>query len=167
MVPNQEMYQETQLIVALNNQINKLELALIQERLEAIQAKQPYLKYLLSAYIGRINQEEHFEILKLHLLVWEYFNLKGCEPQKAISKDDFEMVYTRHASMVKYTDLEEEDVAAKVVMREMDLIQARALLTVIVFFLKVNPIFDKMDSQMSGIVFIDLKCSIECMEKVI
>jgi hypothetical protein len=158
---------ETEWLVSINNQLDKIDLALMQQWVEEIHANQPYLKYLISVYIGRVNLDEHFEIVKLHLLVWNYFKKKDLLPQTVISKEDFEIIHSRNVSMVKYTDKEEDEVAAKVVHREMDLIKSRALLSFIIFILKVNPIFDKMDKQIRGLVLMDLKCSIECIESSI
>ena len=158
---------ETEWLVSINNQLDKIDLALMQQWVEEIHANQPYLKYLLSVYMGRVNLDEHFEILKLHLLVWNYFKMKNLLPHKVITKEDFEIVHTRHMSLVNYTDKEEDEEAAKVVHREMDLVKARALLSFLLLMLKVNPIFDKMDEQIRGLVFIDLKCSIECIENAI
>jgi hypothetical protein len=158
---------ETEWLVSINNQLDKIDLALMQQWVEEIHANQPYLKYLLSVYMGRVNIDEHFEILKLHLLVWNYFKMKNLLPPKVITKEDFEIVHARHMSLVNYTDKEEDEEAAKVVHREMDLVKARTLLSFLLLILKVNPIFDKMDEQIRGLVFIDLKCSIECIENAI
>ncbi len=158
---------ETEWLVSINNQLDKIDLAQMQQWVEEIHANQPYLKYLLSVYMGRVNIDEHFEILKLHLLVWNYFKIKNLLPPKVITKEDFEIVHARHVSLVNYTDKEEDEEAAKVVHREMDLVKARALLSFLLLILKVNPIFDKMDEQIRGLVFIDLKCSIECIENAI
>lgn len=166
---NQEegLVNETEWLISLNNQMINIDLRLVEKWADELQAQQPYLKYLLSVYLGRVNLEEHYEILKLHLLVWNYFKMKNLLPPKVISKVDFENIHSRHVNMIKYTDKEEDEVAAKVVHREMDLIKARPLLSFIVFILKVNPIFDKMDEQIRGLVFIDLKCSIECIENAV
>lgn len=158
---------ETEWLVSFNNQLDKIDLAQMQQWVEEIHANQPYLKYLLSVYIGRVSIDEHFEILKLHLLVWNYFKMKDLLPDKVITKEDFEIVHARHVSLVNYTDKEEDEEASKVVHREMDLVKARALLSFLLLILKVNPIFDKMDEQIRGLVFIDLKCSIECIENAI
>jgi len=127
--------------------------------------QQPFFLTVLIGYRLDVKPAELEEIMKLYFLIWEYFRSNKNVQTKKITEADFEKVQDRNIEMLRHLQCEEyQSDKLNVFLNDLGNMKSKSLLASVHFRYKTIPTLMKMNEESKGIIFIGIKCFIECFE---
>ena len=161
----QNDFNETTELADLLTKIDIMDPEYVSLLSDEIFKQQPFFLTVLLSYRLDVAPDELEEIMKIYFLLWEYFRSNKNVQTKKITEAHFEKVQDRNIEMLKYIQ-GETDQSDKLDVYSYDLenIKSKSLLTSVLFRYNTRPVLMKMDEESKGIVFIGIKCFIECFE---
>jgi hypothetical protein len=128
---------------------------------------QPFLLSILLGYRFDLKPEEHGEIIKIGLLIWEYFRENKNIRNKKLTEQHFERIQKRNLGMLKYLEGESDPAELlNITAIDLEYLKSKALLSGIFYRFDTQPIFMKIDSGTRGTILIGMKSIIECLEEI-
>jgi hypothetical protein len=119
------------------------------------------------SYQRDLKPDEFEEIAKVVFTIWEYFKLRNKIKRKKITQTQFETIELRNFHLLKYLEGESDELEQrKVIDSDIDHLNSKALFAGITLIFNTRDTFVKMDTQDKGFLLLDMKCLIECFEKI-
>lgn len=160
-------FKETAELANLVRKIDNLNVDYVNSISDEIFQLQPFFLTVLLGYRFDVKPEELDEIMKIYFLIWEYFRNNKNVQTKKVTEADFEKIQSRHVEMLKYIEGEfNQEEIQNIYSYDIEIIKSKSLLTAVLFRYHTRPVLIKMDEESKGIVFIGIKCFIECLEKI-
>ncbi len=163
----QKDYREVKILSELLIKIDNLSLKKTNTLIDEMYKKQPFFYEVLIGYQIDVSPEELDEIIKIYLIIWQYFRTNKNIQTKMVTVNYFESVQKRHLEMLKYIACETyQKNILDVSSNELEKIKSKALLTAIFYRYNNRLVLLKMDSHVKGIILIGIKSFIECFETI-
>lgn len=159
---------ETDEVGKLLKRIDSVDQQYISSAYEKLEQFQPFLLSLLLGYHLDLDTSELDEIIKVILIVWEYFKDKRNIKKRQITEMQFEEAQKRNIDFFKYLDTErsKEDFI-KTTSINLENIQSKALIAGILLRFDVTPVLSNFKGDLKGMVLIGIKSLIECFEEIV
>lgn len=163
----QKDFEETVTTLEIIKKIEKLDAKQIEKILDAMYVQQPFFLAVLIGYRFDVNLDEFDEIVKLHLLLWEYFSKIKNLDAKQVNESSYEEVERRHIEMLKYTSGETKKEEIKsIYSNDLQNLNSKSLWSSILFQIHHVPVLQNMSMAKKGPLLIEMKSFIECFEKI-
>ncbi len=160
-------FKETSMVANSMNKIDNINGASAEKIMDEISLRQPFF---LSALLGLhfdISKVEHEEIIKIYLLIWEYFKIKPKVQSVKITQKSFEDRCLKNTHMFKYVEGEQNKSAKKeIYANDLQKVKSKALLTMIILRFNTQPLLQDMNPEIKGMIMIGIKSFIECFETI-
>lgn len=128
---------------------------------------QPFLLSILLGYRFDFKPEEVGEIIKIVILIWEYFRENKNIKHKKLTEQHFERILKRNLGMLKYLEGESDpSEMLNITSSDLDHLKSKALLTGIFYRFDTQSALVKMDLGTKGTILIGMKSVIECFEEM-
>jgi len=149
------------------NRINIADKDFFDSESDVIFKRQPFVISLIMSYQRDLKPNVFEEMTKVVFIVWEYFKLRNKIKRKKITQTQFEKIELRNFQMLKYLEGESDELERlKVIDSDLDHLNSKALFAGIRLFFNTSDTFVKMDNHDKGFLLLDMKCLIECFEKI-
>jgi len=149
------------------NRMNIADLDFFDSESDVICKRQPFLISLIMSYHRDLKPNVFEEMAKVVFIVWEFFKLRNKIKRKKITQTQFEKIELRNFQMLKYLEGESDELERlKVIDSDLDHLNSKALFAGIRLFFNTRDTFVKMDNHDKGFLLLDMKCLIECFEKI-
>ena len=120
---------------------------------------------VLLGYRLDVTTEELEEIKRIYFLIWEFFKMKRKVPTYKITETDFEKAQSRYMQMLKYVEGEsDQKEITNIYTYDLERLKSKALVTAVLLRYNTRPVLKKMDMDIKGIIFLGIRCFIECFE---
>ena len=120
---------------------------------------------VLLGYRLDVTTEELEEIMRIYFLIWEFFKMKRKVPTYKITETDFEKAQSRYMHMLKYVEGEsDQKEITNIYTYDLERLKSKALVTAVLLRYNTRPVLKKMDMDIKGIIFLGIRCFIECFE---
>lgn len=160
-------FDETDKVAELLKKIDHIDAAYADTVSDEIFQRQPFF---LSALLGHkfdVSMEELDEIIKIYILIWQYFRSSPRVQKKQVTQADFEKFQIKNIEMLKYSEGEPtEDKKLKVYAYDLQKLKSKALWTAILFRCDHRPLLKNMDIRMKAMILVGMKSFIECFETI-
>jgi len=134
---------------------------------DVIHKRQPFLISLIMSYHRDLKPDVFEEMAKVVFIVWEYFKLRNKIKRKKITQTQFEKIELRNFQMLKYLEGESDALERlKVIDSDFDHLNSKTLFAGIRLIFDTRDTFVKMETHDKGFLLLDMKCLIECFEKI-
>lgn len=151
-------------IESLLKKIDADDIAYLDTISDEINQKQPFLLSLLLGYQNDISVLELEELLRIYLLIWNFFrNHPNVQTQK-ITEAMFEQMQDRNISMLRNTAAEAAYQKSMVFEKDLQNIASKALMSTIWVRFTTRPVLTNMEMKTKSIIMIGIKSLIECFE---
>jgi len=159
---------ETDEVGKLLKRIDSVDKQYVSSAFEELEQFQPFLLSLLLGYHLDLNTSELDEVIKVYLIVWEYFKDKRNIKERQLTEMQFEEAQKRNIDFFKYLDTErsKEDFINTTSIN-LENIQSKALIAGILLRFDITPVLSNLKGDMKGIVIIGIKSLIECFEEIV
>lgn len=133
-----------------------------------LEQHQPFLLSMLLGYQFDLRIEELDEVIKIYLLIWEFFKDKKNIKEIELTELQFEKSQKRNIDFFQYLEGEtsEKDFINTTAL-DLGNLQSKALLTGVLLRFNTVPILLNMNFDMKGMVLIGIKSLIECFEEIV
>lgn len=167
MITTQEDKKESEKIAQLIKKIDNIDALYVNSESEIISQKQPFLISLLLGYRLDLKENELEEMMKIILLIWEYFKSFDQILRVKVSQKRFEEIQQRNIHMLKYFEGEHGENAQNILV-ESDLshLHSKALLTGIFLQFNHKKSLTELKNKEKGIILIGMKSLIECFDEI-
>ena len=160
-------FDETTSLASVVSKIDNLTPEYMNTISDEIFVKQPFFLTVLLGYRFDVSSEELDEIMKIYFIIWEYFRCNKNVQTKKVTEAHFEKVQLRNVKMLSYIEGEtEHNNKLNIYAYDLDGLRSKALLTAVLFRYNSRPTLMKMNEETKGIIFIGIKCFIECFETI-
>jgi hypothetical protein len=161
----QNDFDEINKVAKLLKKIDHIDAAYADTVSDEIFQRQPFFLSVLMGYQFDVSMEELDEIIKIYILIWEYFSSNPNVQKKQVTQAYFERIQTRNIEMLKYSEGEPtEEEKRKVYSHDLQKLKSKSLWTAILFRCDDRPVLKKMDIETKGMILIGMKSFIECFE---
>jgi len=161
-------FKETDEIGKLLKKIDTVDEQYITSAYENIEQYQPFMLSLLLGYQHDINIKELDEIIKLYLIIWEFFKDKKNITKIKLTEIQFEETQNRNIEFFKYLGGEKSKRDfINTTSLDLENIRSKALLTGILFRFDTTTVLSNIKGDLKGIVLIGIKSLIECFEIIV
>lgn len=161
-------FSETDEIEKLLKKIDSVDEQYISSTYEEMQQFQPFLLSLLLGYQDDLNTIELNEIIKVYLIIWEFFKEKRNIKKRKLTTIQFEEVQKRNIGFFQYLDAEKsEEDFINTISIDLQTIKSKALIAGILFRFDTTPVLSNLKSDLKGMVLIGIKSLIECFEEIV
>ena len=162
---NAKQLDDTERVFDIMFRLDNIDVAGAEKISDEIFQKQPFFLTALLGLRHDISMVELEEIIKIYLLIWEYFKRKPRAQSVKITQESFEKRLLNNAHMFMYVDKEDnERVKKEIFENDLNSIKSGALLAIILLRLNSRPILQNMNSENKGIIITGIKTFIECFE---
>jgi hypothetical protein len=128
---------------------------------------QPFFFSVILDYRHDLTPHQHNEMIKLYLLIWEYFKTKKNVFDQKITQEEFEKLQNRNIQMLKYVSGEKNQLEImKIYAKDLENIKSKELFAVIAMRYLDTPVLYNLEEKSKAILLIGLKCFIECFEAI-
>ena len=149
------------------NKIDRIDIDYFHVITDEMNQYQPFLLSILLGYRFDLKPEEHGEIIKIGLLIWEYFRENKNIRNKKLTEQHFERILKRNLEMLKYLEGESDPAELlNITGSDLDHLKSKALLSGTFYRFDTQPILMKMDSGTKGTILIGMKSIIEFFEEI-
>ena len=159
-------YNETEKISHLLKKIDNIDKQYVDSVTDEMYQYQPFLLSLLLGYQYDLQPKEAEEILKIYLIIWEYFKDKKNIKTKKITEEQFEISEKKNLQFFNYLEKSEGKDKNYAISSDLENQKSKALLTAIFLRFKTRPVLLSMNEKNRGIITIGLKSIIDCLEGV-
>ena len=158
---------ETLRIDQIITKIDKIDEDYIKKEMDIIFNQQPFLISLIMGYSLDLKPEELEEMMKITLIIWEYFKEKEKIKKKKVTENKFETIQKRNIHLIKYFE-GEVGKADKSKLLESDLshLSSKALLAGIFLRFNTQYALTRIKTETRGILLIGIKSLIESLEEI-
>jgi hypothetical protein len=161
-------FKETDEIGKLLKKIDSVDEQYITSTYEEIRQFQPFLLSLLLGYQYDLNTRELDEIIKLHLIIWEYFKDKWNIKKRELAEIQFESTHNRNIEFFKYLEGEKSKKdLINTTSLDLENIRSKALLIGVLFRFDTTLVLSNIKGDLKAIVLIGIKSLIECFEEIV
>ncbi len=159
----QEISGITDLIIKVDN----IDEDYINSEANLISDKQPFLISLLLGYRIDLKESELENVMRIILLIWEFFKDNKHGHHIKITENLFNKIQKRNFHMLKYLDGEDgKEEQSFIVASDLSHLKSKALLTGIFHQFNNKDSLKKMDKKKRGVIIIGMKSLIECFETI-
>lgn len=158
-------FDEVAQIAALVKKIDNIDAVYVDKISDEIYLKQPFYLTVLMGHRFDTTPEELEEVMKIYLLVWEYFRSNINVQTKKVTEKSFDKNKDRLIKMLQYAEGEPLD-QGKMEIYSTDLgnLKSKTLWAAVLFRTTERAALIKMDVSKKGMVLIGIKSFIECFE---
>jgi hypothetical protein len=96
-------FDEISRLASLIKRIDEINVRMVDKISDEIYVQQPFFLQVLLGYSLDLTQEEFEEVIKMYLLIWEYFKAYR-KISKKITESDFMKTQMKYVEMLKYID---------------------------------------------------------------
>lgn len=158
---------EIKKIEQLIEKVHQIDEEHLENELDVIYQQQPFIISLLLGYQVELNKPELEEIIKVVILIWEYFKNQQKIKQAKISESQFMRIEQKNIHMLEYFKGEAgESEKIQFVASDLGNLRSKPLFTAVLTQLNQKRGILNMNEEIRGIVFIGLKGLIECFEEI-
>lgn len=160
--------EESLKVSQLIKKIDLIDKEYVNQETDTISQKQPFLISLILGYSHDLKGHELEEIIKIILLIWEFF--KDFKPvnESKISESQFERIHQRNIHMFKYYEGEQgENAKLEFVDSELKHLNSKSLFVGVFFQFNHKKALLEMRMEKRGILLTGLKSLIECFEEIV
>ena len=158
-------FKETRMVADSINKIDNINGSTAEKIMDDIYLPQPFFLSALLGFNFDISKVEHEEIIKIYLLIWEYFKINPKVQSVKITQKSFEDRCIKNTQMFKYVEGEQNKSAKKVIYaNDLQKVKSKALLTMIILRFNTQPLLKDMNPEIRGMIMIGIKSFIECFE---
>ncbi len=157
---------ETRRVKRIIDRMEVIDANYVNSEMEIIFKKQPFFISLIMGYQLDSSPAELEELMKVILIIWEYFKTDQKFEYKKVTQEQFEKMQERNIELLKYIE-GENSIKEKDLVMEYDVshIKSKGLLTGIHFCLNTKSGFKGISPVRRGMLLIGMKALIECMEE--
>lgn len=120
---------------------------------------------MLLGYRTDLEEDQLEDILRVLLLIWEFFKDKQQYSGQQIQAAQFERIQNRNAAMLKYMDgAESGEEKTFITKSDLSKLKSKALFSAVMFLLNHLQSLARMDMYDKGILLVGMKSLIECFE---
>lgn len=159
-------YSETSELARLIRKIDTIDAEYVNRISDEIFKHQPFYLTVLLGYRVDISMEELEEMMRIYLLVWEYFGSNENLRKKKVTQTQFEKVQRRNMHMLHYSEGESEDPREKIYTDELQNLKSKALWTAVLFRYNSKSRLINMNPENKGLILIDILSFIQCFETI-
>lgn len=136
--------------------------------MDEIYQYQPFMISVILGFHFDLNPEEHGEVIKIGMLIWEFFKDKNGIKTQKVTQKQFERLQKRNVYLLKYLE-GEPDLSEQSNITGIDLnkVKSKALLTVVWFRFEEIVSLSNMTTENKGLVLIGMKSLIECLDEIV
>lgn len=132
---------------------------------DVIAKKQPFIISLLLGYQIDLQEDQLDDILRVLLLIWEFFKDKKQYSGKQIQAALFDRIQNRNAEMLKYMDgAESREEQTFITRSDLYNLKSKALFSGVMFLFDHLQSLARMSMYEKGIILVGMKSLIECFE---
>lgn len=159
-------YAQIQSVNPISEKLDKIDEKYILHEGELIVHHQPFFMSLIIGYNVDFKPTELDEIMKLILMIWEYFKEENKFSYKKVTESQFQKMQKRNINLLSYLE-GENGAKEKELVIESDLgqLKSKALFTGILFRINAKAGFQSVRIMNKGMILIGMKSLIECMEE--
>lgn len=157
-------YSETSELAGLIRKIDTSDAEYVERISDEIFKYQPFFLTVVLGYRMDISSQELEEMMRIYLLVWEYFKSNKNLPKKKVTQTQFEEVQRRNMYMLHYSEGESEESRDKIYTDELQNLNSKSLWAAVHFRYNTRPVLVNIDSEIKGIILIDILSFIQCFE---
>jgi hypothetical protein len=123
---------------------------------------------LLLGYHHDLITRELDEIIKVYLIIWEYFKDKRNIKKRQLTEIQFEEAQKINIDFFKYLDAEKsKEDFINTISLDLENIKSKALIAGILFRFNTTPILSNIKGDLKGILLVGIKSLIECFEEIV
>lgn len=158
---------DTERLAEVVRRIDQLDTVDANKVTDEIFQRQPFFLSVLMGYHFGVSVREMEEIIRMYLLIWEYFRPNKRVQSKQITQGDYEKIQARNIQMLKYSEGEFSEKGKRdVFTHDLQRLKSKPLWAAILFRFEHRPVLKLMDTQTKGMVLIGMKSFIECFESI-
>lgn len=158
---------EVRRVAQILEKIEQIDEVYIGKESDVIYQHQPFIISLLLGYRMDLKELELEEVMKVILLIWEFFKDQKSVKSVRISESQFERVQRRNIHMLKYFEGEDEaSMKMQLVSSDLENLTSKSLFTGVIAQFNNKQALQNMDKVTRGIVIVGLKSLIECFEEL-
>ena len=160
-----EDFIENKEVSALVRKVCEIDADYLNTESDVIAKKQPFIISLLLGYQIDLKEDQLDDILRVLLLIWEFFKDKQQYSGKQIQAAQFDKIQDRNAEMLKYMDAAENWEEQTFITRsDLSKLKSKALFSGVMFLLNHLQSLARMNMYEKGIILVGMKSLIECFE---
>lgn len=164
MLKKEDFIENTE-VSALIKKVCEIDADYVNTESDVIAKKQPFIISLLLGYRFDLKEDQLDDILRVLLLIWEFFKDKQQYSGNQIKADHFERIQKRNAAMLNYMDgAESGEEQTFITKSDLSKLKSKALFSGVMFLLNHLQSLARMDMYDKGIILIGMKSLIECFE---
>lgn len=157
-------YSETSELAGLIRKIDTSDAEYVDRISDEIFKYQPFFLTVVLGYRMDISSQELEEMMRIYLLVWEYFKSNKNLPKKKVTQTQFEEVQRQNMYMLHYSEGESEESRDKIYTDELQNLKSKSLWAAVHFRYNTRPALINMDPEIKGITLIGILSFIQCFE---
>lgn len=163
----QNDFNETEILAESIKKIDQIDSDYVNSISDEIFRCQPFFLTVLLGHRIDVSMEELDEIIKIYILVWEYFRLKPNIQTKKLTEPNFNKILKKNIKMIKYSEGESKEIdKLEIFAFDLQNLKSKSLITSVFFRFKERPTLLNMDIQKKGSIMIGIKSFIECFEAI-
>ena len=168
MIISDDDKKESLKVSQLMKKLDLIDKEYVNKETDMLSQKQPFLLSLILGYRFDLKELELEEIMKLILLIWEYFKENNRLIENKISESQFERIQQRNIHMLKYYEREQgKNAKMELVAADLKHLKSKSLFTGIIFQFNHKKALLDMRDENRGIILIGLKSLIESFEEIV
>ncbi|MCX6270978.1 MAG: hypothetical protein NTU44_07120 [Bacteroidetes bacterium] len=158
---------EIQELAPILAKINNIDVATAEKLMDDIYQYQPFMISVIMGFHFDLLPEEHGEVIKIGMIIWEFFKDKNGIKTKKLTQKQYEKLQKRNIYLLKYLE-GEPDMSEQSNITAIDLnkVKSKALLTVVWYRFIEIPTLAKMTYENRGFALIAMKSLIECLDEI-
>jgi len=131
-----------------------------------IRRHQPFMLSAMLGYSYDLPPDAFGEVLKLYVLIWEFFKENRTAKKKAVTQAQFESVQQKNVHFIKYLEGESPTSSsfAALVGNDLERLRSKALWTAFLMRFNECQALQDLNPELRSIVLVSLKSMIECFE---
>lgn len=157
-------YRESLELAELIRRIDTIDAEYVNKVSEEIFKHQPFFLTVMLGYRADVSLEELEEIMKIYLLIWEYFKSQDNLPLQKLTQAQFEEVQRSNIHMLSYSEEEPKNSRGKIYTVELQNLKSKSLWTAVLYRCTNKPVLINMDPENKGIILIGILSFIQCFE---
>lgn len=155
-------------IAQLIKKIDNIDTDYLDSELDLVSKKQPFLISLLLGYRIDLKIDELEEMIKIILLIWEYFKNNDKIMKIKVTEKQFEEVQKRNIYMLKYLERERgQNAQISLIKSDLNHLHSKELLTGLIFQFNNKKSLARMKNEEKGGILIGVKSLIECFDEIL
>lgn len=148
--------------------VDNIDVPTAEKLMDEIHHFQPFMISVILGFHFDLLPEEHGEVIKIGMLIWEFFKDKKGIKTKKVTQKQYERIQKRNVYLLKYLEGEPDmSEQSNIIAIDINKVKSKALLTIVWFRFKEIAILSKMTTENKGLVLIGMKSLIECLDECI